>query len=206
MPPASAANTDETLRRLRSRISATRSGFAAARPARSSARPDRRQAHRRRSASSSCCTCGLHDPQPVPARVASQSARMLRHPLWTACAIRPFVTPLQLQICASSGRSAARGGSVGARRACERKEQLGAIVGQRLLAIEGLQKAGRRIGIAEQDRAGQPSVADDQLLVDAARRLRVLHDLVILSSGSLSPIAASSMPITFNLVDTREPR
>ena len=41
------------------------------------------------------------------------------------------------------------------------------------------------------DRADEPVVADDQLLVDAARRLRVADDLVVVFDGSLSPMTAS---------------
>ena len=50
-------------------------------------------------------TWGLHEPQPVPARVASQTAFRLLRPDWTAATSAPFDTPLQLQIWASSGRS-----------------------------------------------------------------------------------------------------
>ena len=72
-----------------------------------------------------------------------------------------------------------RGAAGTARTGDAAEQQLRAIVGQQAFTIEGLQQAGNHRGIAEHDRAAQPPVADDQLLVDAARRLRILHDLVI---------------------------
>jgi hypothetical protein len=56
-------------------------------------------------------TWTLHEPQPVPARVASQTALSVRQPPRSAPTMAPFETPLQLQIWASSGRSAAESGA-----------------------------------------------------------------------------------------------
>ena len=94
----------------------------------------------------------------------------------------------------------------GRRPRASRKQQLGAVLGQRRRAVEGLQERRRAVGVAEQDRAGQPAVADDQLLVDAARRLRRSCTTSSLGvAGSLSPITARSTPMTLSLVETLEP-
>ena len=52
---------------------------------------------RRQVASMIACTSGRHDPQPVPARVASHTDCRLRAPASTASTIRALVTPLQSQ-------------------------------------------------------------------------------------------------------------
>ena len=153
--------------------------------------------------SSSACTCVLHEPQPVPARVAS-------HERLEACSARldrgDDARPWRRRCsCRSARRPAARRtiGALAPRR--RREEQLRAVARAagvpRSNACSSM-GAGRRV--AEQDRAGQPAVADDQLLVDAARRLGVrARPRRSASAGSFSPITASSTPITFSLVDER---
>ena len=88
----------------------------------------------------------------------------------------PFETPLQLQIWASSGRSAAESGACAL---AHREEQRRARVGQRRAAVEELLQRRRGAGVAEQDGAGELAVADDQLVVHAAPRLGVGDDLVV---------------------------
>ena len=47
----------------------------------------------------------LHDPQPMPARVASITAFGERLPFFTHATRAPLLTPLQLQTCVSGGIS-----------------------------------------------------------------------------------------------------
>ena len=105
-------------------------------------------------------TIGLHEPQPVPARVRAITSRGVSQPSSsTAATISPLQTPLQLQICASSGRSSGPAAPASARRASGSRD---------LLA--GLHRGQQRLGaahVAEQDRAGRPPVAHDELAVDA---------------------------------------
>ena len=61
-----------------------------------------------------------------------------------------------------------------------RKEEPGRIVGESCAAIEGVQEARRRLGLAEQDGARQLPLADDQLLVHAALLVDVFDLLVLL--------------------------
>ena len=64
-------------------------------------------------------------------------------------------------------------------RLAHREEQRGARLGQRRAAVEELLQRRRGAGVAEQDGAGELALADDQLVVDAAPRLGVGHDLVV---------------------------
>src|SRR5918999_1052984 len=51
-------------------------------------------------------TSGLHEPQPVPARVRAMTSRGVAQPSCSTAVTRsPLQTPLQLQTWASSGRS-----------------------------------------------------------------------------------------------------
>src|SRR6266851_878714 len=55
--------------------------------------------------STTSLTIDLHDPHPIPARVASITALVLRLPAATQAPIALLVTPLQLHTCASAGNS-----------------------------------------------------------------------------------------------------
>src|SRR6266851_2998714 len=140
-PLASASNTAETLRRPRSLISRISSGLASGTPGTYQWTDGSSTGASPAQLSRSALTSFLHEPQPVPARVASQSALSVRLPPRTEARSSPLETPLQLQTCA---------------------------------AIEGLEETRRRLGLAEQDGAGQLPLADDQLLVHAALLVDVL--------------------------------
>ena len=144
----------------------------AARRARNSAPRDPRRPRRRHSASSTCWTCGLHEPQPVPARVASQSARRLRQPAGdrrVSCALGDAVAVADLRVVgqrprADERRVAAHRAETAARRGCR---------AARAARSKACCSAGAPSGSPSRIAPGQPAVADDHLLVDAARRLGV---------------------------------
>src|SRR5438552_7590331 len=97
-PVPSSLSTADTLLRPRSRIAATRAGLSMGTagtyhasdgstltaPATASIRP---------------LTSVLHDPQPVPARVALPTALTVHDPARIAVQIVPLLTPLQSQTC-----------------------------------------------------------------------------------------------------------
>ena len=72
---------------------------------------------------------------------------------------------------------------------------------------EHLHQCAGGFDLAEQNRSGDLAVADDHLLVDAFARARDRRRLRRSASAALvSPIDASSTPITFSLVPSFEPR
>ena len=121
------------------------------------------------------CTSGRHEPQPVPARVASQTACSPRAPSMTASMMSPLETALQSQICALSGMRSGDGSGVLNERGNSSSARLASSV--RAVA-ERLEQRRHDGAVAHDDRADEPVAAHDQLLVDAARRLLIAHDLV----------------------------
>ena len=132
-------------------------------------------------------TSGVHDPQPVDARVQSRTACRPRAPPSTASTIRPFETALQSQICARvrAGRRLATGGPgappISGNNISDRFER------EHGRLVKGLRQPGDGRRIADDDRASDPVAADDQLLVDAAPDLRIAHDLVVVLDRLLHP-------------------
>ena len=201
-PAASAANTAETQLAARARGSPrSSSGLSSGTPGTyqwprgssthrsppTAARRSRRPAACR--SRSPCRPACVHDRRERSRAAATQRARM-----------RPLVTPLQLQTCASSGSSAAlpRRCAAGAGSNSSSARSSGSAA-----AVEGLHEEGDLADVAEQDRADQPAVADDQLLVDAARGLGELHDLVVGVGGLLVAHRRHSTPITLSFVASR---
>ena len=115
----------------------------------------------------------------VAARVASQRIERERHASLDRGDDRALDTPLQLPTCASSGMS--RHSRAAVRRASGKRRSGRSGSGPR---DQELQERRRRTGVAEQDRAPEPAIANDQLLVDAARRLAVVTSS---SSGPSAP-------------------
>ena len=98
----------------------------------------------------------------MPAFVQAPTLETLRHPLaWMASTICLLLTPLQLQICALSGRSDAFSSATPRRRA---EEQFGAACGHLRAGHEHLHQRAGGLEVAEQDRAGDLAVADDRFL------------------------------------------
>ena len=153
--------------------------------------------------STTSMTCALQEPQPLPARVAAMTPRSVRSPRATHARIAPLVTPLQLQICASSGSSAtltsvggpprsnssdtrSSGSTVPRSKACMRNETL---------------------------RMSPSSVAPDELAVaddhaSCRRRAAARRTGRPRRRGARAPtrpIVASSTPETFSLVASFEP-
>src|SRR5882762_5903501 len=92
-PLASAANTAETLHRPRSLISRIRSGFESGTPGTYQCTDGSSTGASPTQLSKSALTSFLHEPQPVPARVASQSGLSVRFPPRTEARIAPLETP-----------------------------------------------------------------------------------------------------------------
>src|SRR6185369_9404837 len=131
---ASSAKTAETDRRPRARISASSVGLSSGTPgtyqfADGSSSRSPSAAH-----STISFTSVLHDPQPLPARVAAMTPGTVFTPSRTQAAILPLLTPLQLQTWASSAISHADGGG----RQTDVEQQLQALVRQREPAVERL--------------------------------------------------------------------
>ena len=176
-PSASAANTADTLRSPCARIGRDQLGLAE-RHARHVVvrRRDRPARASPAAAASSASTCGLHEPQPVPARVASherlQAAGARRHRRHDA-ALRDAVAVADLRVVGQLGHRAApsprRRRGRASPRAC------------RAAARRGRTSAGG-MGPAEASPSriapASAALAHDQLLVDAARGVGVDGDLV----------------------------
>ena len=116
----------------------------------------------------------------MPARVRSQTACRLLAPRSTASTICALDTALQSQICVSSAIcSGARSGTSigGGNSSSERRSASGRS------SANACATAGHQRSVADEDRANEPVVADDQLLVDAPGRLRVADDLVVFVDG-----------------------
>ena len=103
-----------------------------------------------------------------------QAARAAEHRLDD---LAPCVTALQSQICAVSGMRSGAGGAGRARRSGRAARTAVATSGRD--SRNAWISDGTTAPSPMHDGAGQPVVADDQLLVDAARRLRVADDLVV---------------------------
>src|SRR6267378_3776185 len=98
-------NTEETLRSPRNLISRISSGLGSGTPGTYQCTDGSSAGASPTQLSRSALTSFLHEPQPVPARVASQSAFKERLSPRAEARIAPLETPLQLQTCASSGIS-----------------------------------------------------------------------------------------------------
>jgi len=123
----------------------------------------------------------LHEPQPVPARVASQSALSVRFPPRTEARISPLETPLQVADLRFVRRSRIPcGPAASAAGKRNRPDRRGSCA-----AIEGVQEARRRLGLAEQDGATSFPSRNDHLLVHAALLVDVL-DLLVFSGDRLA--------------------
>ena len=128
-------------------------------------------------------TSGRHEPQPVPARVLADRRRLraprehrlddlrLGHAVAVADlrGVRNLLRRRRRRPRRSRGTAARRG------------SRQAASIPRTPAASDGTMRA-----VADHDRAGQPVVAHDQLLVDAARRLGVADDLVVLLDGILA--------------------